>query len=75
MKIQDIAFIVVLALLLFTKKPKYFIYSGLICFAVAIPLFYKWIFFTAERLTWYGSAFLLIFIMLNIFKLDKASGQ
>jgi len=37
---------------------------GLCCLALAIPLFKFWIFFTAERLTWYAAAFFTYSIVL-----------
>jgi hypothetical protein len=63
MKIQDIVFIVVLFVLLVAQKQKWFIHLGLLCLILAMPLFAKWIFFTAERLTWYGIACISIGIM------------
>lgn len=62
MKIQDIIFLVVLVALLVTslKNPRRFVYAGLISIVLSIPLFYMWIFFTAQRLLYYGFAFLLI---------------
>ena len=65
MKIQDIAFFLALITLLIIRKPTLFVYAGLLCFALAIPLFAGWIFFTGERLTWYGAGFLLAGIILN----------
>ncbi|MBU3978463.1 hypothetical protein KKE68_02045 [Patescibacteria group bacterium] len=59
MKIQDIIFLIILAVLFYKINPKYFVIAGLVCFALAIPLFYLWIFFTAERLVYYGFAFIL----------------
>lgn len=58
MKLQDIVFLIILIALLVKKNPRWFVVFGLICFVVAIPLFAGWIFFTAERLTWYGGAFI-----------------
>jgi hypothetical protein len=34
-----------------------------------MPLFSLWIFFTAERLTWYASAFFLLSLIFYIFSL------
>lgn len=64
MKPQDLAFIVVILILLYKHNPRYFVIAGLSMFAAAIPLFAKWIFFTAERLTWYGSLCMLIAVLL-----------
>jgi len=63
MKIQDIAFVIVLITLLVIRKPKLFIYAGIGSLLLSIPLFAKWIFFTAERLTWYSAGFFLCFII------------
>lgn len=65
MKGQDILFFIVLAVLLWRHKPRNFVIAGLICLAVSIPLYYFWIFFTAERLTWYAAAFFLSFCLLQ----------
>lgn len=58
MKPQDIIFLIIFAALLIVKKKQWFVYAGLGSLALAIPLFSSWIFFTAERLTWYAAAFL-----------------
>ncbi|MCX8008439.1 MAG: hypothetical protein N3A54_01910 [Patescibacteria group bacterium] len=63
MKIQDVCFFVLLISLLFLKKPKLFLIGGIFCYILAIPLFQGWIFFTAERLTWYGSLLILLFLL------------
>ena len=57
MKIQDIAFLSVAVVLFFSRNPRYFVIAGLVCLVVAMPLFAFWIFFTAERLTWYAATF------------------
>lgn len=69
MKPQDIAFIIMLIVLMALRKPKFLVVSGLTCLLIAMPLFAKWIFFTAERLTWYAAAFFLLAIVVNIWKL------
>ncbi len=66
MKIQDIGFFVVLVILFLMKRPRLFVWTGLACLVLAIPLFAKWIFFTAERLTWYAAAFFFIFILISL---------
>jgi hypothetical protein len=71
MKVQDIAFIIVFVGLFFVKKREAFVWAGLLCLLDAIPLFAKWIFFTAERLTWYAAAFFLTFIILSFVKERK----
>lgn len=68
MKPQDIVFIIIFAGLFFLKKREAFVWAGLLCLLGAIPLFAKWIFFTAERLTWYAAAFFLTFIIISLVK-------
>lgn len=65
MKPQDIGFFLVLIALILTKKPRLFLIAGLVSWVLAIPLFAMWIFFTAERLTWYGAAFILASLLLK----------
>ena len=66
MKVQEILFFVILAFLFFKRKPRNFVIAGIICLALSIPLFYFWIFFTAERLTWYAAAFFLLFLLFSL---------
>ena len=69
MKPQDIAFFIVLLLLLFKHNEKLSTIAGLICLFISIPLFGLWVFFTAERLTWYAGAFFLLSIIINLFNI------
>jgi hypothetical protein len=69
MKIQDILFLIFFTLLLFKHKENSFISLGLACFLLAIPLFYFWIFFTAERLIWYGGLLILAEVIYKLYKL------
>ena len=71
MKVQDIGFLIVLVLLFTLHRPKLFLAAGLLSWILAIPLFTKWIFFTAERLTWYGAAFILSFLVISLVMPDK----
>jgi hypothetical protein len=63
MKIQDIIFLLLLFFLAFKRNHYWSITLGLACFFLAIPLFAKWIFFTAERLIAYGGGFILLGIL------------
>jgi len=63
-KIQDLAFILVFLLVFWRRSSKLAVSIGLCCLALAIPLFKFWIFFTAERLTWYAAAFFTYSIVL-----------
>jgi hypothetical protein len=42
--------------------------SGILCLVFAIPLFAFWVFFTAERLIWYGALLLLTGIFFRLYK-------
>lgn len=66
MKIQDVAFFALSGLLISFKKPQLFIWAGLVCLALSIPLFAGWIFFSAQRLTWYAAAFFGMFIVTKL---------
>lgn len=65
MKPQDAVFGIVLLLLFIMKKPRLFLYAGLASIFLSIPLFARWIFFTAERLTWYGAGFILAYLLVQ----------
>lgn len=69
MKIQDILFLIVLIGLLFKHKESFFLTVGILCFLISIPLFYLQVFFTAERLVWYGLLFILIEIIFKAFNI------
>lgn len=66
MKPQDIGFFFVFAVLLLMRRPLFFVWVGLMCLVLAIPLFATWTFFTAERLTWYAAAYFLTFILISL---------
>ena len=68
MKPQDLIFLFVLFILLFKKDFRLSAILGMLCIAVSIPLFAKWVFFTAEHLVWYGGAFFLLSIVQLDFK-------
>jgi hypothetical protein len=68
MKIQDIGFLLIFALLVIVKRPKLLLIAGLVSWILAIPLFATWTFFTAERLTWYGAAFVLTFLLISLLR-------
>ncbi|MEK7141651.1 MAG: hypothetical protein AAB800_03850 [Patescibacteria group bacterium] len=68
MKPQDIGFFILLAVLLVVGRPVFFVWAGLVCLVLAIPLFATWTFFTAERLTWYAAAYFLTFILISLIR-------
>ena len=68
MKIQDVAFFIVFMFIVYLRKPRLAAGVGLISLMISIPLFAKWIFFTAERLTWYAAAFFLCSIVLHLIR-------
>ncbi|MEK7533869.1 MAG: hypothetical protein AAB600_00890 [Patescibacteria group bacterium] len=68
MKIQDFIFLIVFLFLVIHKNPKMMVWGGITCLVLSIPLFSFWIFFTAERLTWYAAAFFLLAIIFYLLK-------
>lgn len=68
MKVQDIVFLLVLFLLVAKRSPNLAVVAGLTSLGLSIPLFAMWIFFTAERLTWYAAAFFLLSIIFHVWK-------
>lgn len=71
MKVQDIVFIILLIILLYKHSPRLFVLAGLGCFFAAAPFFLFWIFFTAERLIWYGALLIFMAIIYNLYYLRK----
>ena len=71
MKSQDVFFILVFLLLLYRNSPHSTVISGVLCLVVSIPLFGLWIFFTAERLTWYAASFFLLGAFQYLFILKR----
>lgn len=63
MKLQDVGFFILFAIVLAFRRPIWFAYAGLLCVALAIPLFSVWVFFTGERLVWYGAALIVASII------------
>lgn len=74
MKIQDIGFVTLFALMIIFRKHRFFAHAGLVCLLVAMPLFARWVFFTAERLTWYATAFFLAQILVEMASLRNKGG-
>lgn len=71
MKPQDLLFVVVFITLVALRKPVLFMYTGIVCLGLAIPLFATWTFFTAERLTWYGAAFIACYLLISLLPTNK----
>jgi len=68
-KPQDIIFLVILIRLFIKRSPKWFAAMGIVCLVISMPLFYKWIFFTAQRFTLYAFIFISIAILLNLLRM------
>ncbi|OGK39898.1 hypothetical protein A3A74_05440 [Candidatus Roizmanbacteria bacterium RIFCSPLOWO2_01_FULL_35_13] len=66
MKLQDLIFLAVLIGLILQKKPEWFVWAGITSLILSIPLFAFWVFFTAQRLTYYGAAFFLAAIIIYL---------
>lgn len=70
-KPQDIIFFIVLLFFIYKRSSKWATTIGLVCLLISIPLFARWVFFTAERLTWYAAGFFLLAIILNALRFSK----
>ncbi len=70
MKIQDIIFLVIFLVLILRRSPTLLISSGIICLILSIPLFYMWVFFTAQHLVFYAAA---LFLAAIVFLLSSKS--
>jgi hypothetical protein len=66
MKIQDMVFFAVCIFLVLFRKRRLALWFGLGSFVLAIPLFATWTFFTAERLIWYGAAFVGFYAIISL---------
>ena len=73
MKIQDLIFIAIFSLVIWRRNYRLALGLGLGCLVLAIPLFKFWIFFTAERLTWYAAAFILLALGLKLLKQSRTN--
>ena len=68
MKPQDVFFLIIFAILIYKRNYSLLSASGILCLVFAIPLFAFWVFFTAERLIWYGALLLLTGIFFRLYK-------
>lgn len=71
MKIQDIAFFIIFVFIILSKRPHWATIMGLVFLFLSIPLFSFWVFFTAERLTWYAAACFLLAMIMYTFQYKK----
>ncbi|MBI2430659.1 MAG: hypothetical protein HYV39_01440 [Candidatus Levybacteria bacterium] len=71
MKIQDVFFILVIGIILYKQDPKLAVVLGILSLMLSIPLFSLWIFFTAERLTWYAGAFFFLSVFFYLAQKGK----
>lgn len=73
MKPQDIGFIIILIALILKRDARWFAIAGLIFLIGAIPLFAKWIFFSAQRFIDYS--FLLFCIACIIYLVQNGKNK
>ncbi len=71
MKVQDLVFGLIFLLVLWRQSERLSTVIGLLLLLLAIPLFQFWIFFTAERLTWYAAALFAYAFLIQLIKLAK----
>lgn len=70
MKIQDIVFLVIFITILAFRRERLLVYLGLGLLVLAIPLFAKWIFFTAQRFVLYSAISFFTYILLALKEKD-----
>jgi len=63
MKLQDIAFIIILLIFLSRRDTRIVLILGILCLLMAIPLYIQQIFFTAQRLVLYGYVCVVISVI------------
>lgn len=71
MKLQDIIFIFIFIILLKLNIPRLLVLTALACFIISGLLYWKWIFFTAERLVIYGVFMIAADIIISLTHLHK----
>ncbi len=64
MKFQDLIFLIVFLAVVLKRDSRLSTIAGIVCLALSIPLFALWVFFTAQHLVWYASAFFLLSVVL-----------
>ncbi len=64
MKFQDIIFLIVFLIVILKRDSRLSTIAGIICLILSIPLFALWVFFSAQHLVWYSTAFFLLSIVL-----------
>jgi hypothetical protein len=72
MKIQDLIFVIVFGIVVLSRRSKVLVYVGLVSLIISMGLYAKWVFFTAERLTWYASVFFLTYIVMRLVQNNQA---
>ena len=63
MKFQDIIFLIIFLVVILKRDSRLSTIAGIICLILSIPLFALWVFFTAQHLVWYSTAFFLLSIV------------
>jgi uncharacterized membrane protein YobD (UPF0266 family) len=71
MKVQDVLFFLILGFFIYKRNPQWAAGTGLFFLLLAMPLFAKWIFFTAERLVWYAAGLFLLSIFIYAKKYSR----
>lgn len=72
MKFQDILFLFAILFAAWRGKSRISVLAGIACILIAMSLFKLWVFFTAERLTWYAAAFFLLAIVQFFWRIKDA---
>lgn len=67
MKPQDIVLIMLLIAVFAKWREKGLVAAGISLLAASIPLYYFWIFFTAQKLTQYSALYLFLAIIYSVY--------
>lgn len=71
MKIHDIIFGIVFVIILIKRRSQIAALAGIGCLLLAMPLYAKWIFFTAQRLVWFAAAFFSLALIIEVWNSRK----
>lgn len=72
MKPQDIAFLILVILIVLFKKQWYIPVIASVFIAAAMPLFAWWIFFTAERFVWYAVCLMVLYLSEQLWRYKRS---
>lgn len=75
MKLQDIIPLLFIVILFLSGKRSYIILFGIGLLIIAIPLYMRWIFFTAHKCVEYGALAIFISLCMDINRIANGNKQ